>query len=311
VGAEDVVLTTHLTLARLPALVRLAGRWLHSGRPDPARGCLSAAIALCSAGEWAAVEAAFAGDATLAAHVQLTIVLGDWRPFYPFNVMRNAALEPWNSAAQALLPGIRDARCAAAVRSALDLAAAGGGGRGSGALDMRSPPGPLLPLARPWLFVLDVDGVPSGDEGQARAAMARAEAAAAASADDPVRGPPSRRLYTFVTFQSPARVTTADALYELTSVLALAPGNTTGALALAEARFSADAWERQQRLDMLTSLKGRRGWFRRPADSEPRLGRYRMHSEPYVIGRAPLPQEKPPSIDELWKAHDRESRREW
>jgi hypothetical protein len=53
---------------------------------------------LCSAEEWAAVAAVLDGSDVAREHLQVHVVLGAWQPFYPFNVMRNAALEPWNSA---------------------------------------------------------------------------------------------------------------------------------------------------------------------------------------------------------------------
>lgn len=61
-------------------------------------------------------------------------------------------------------------------------------------------------------------------------------------------------------------------------------------------------------------------------DHAPDEIRYACMSRPYLpvnrpkkdpvfpgigIGRAPLPQEKPPTMDEMWKSHERQSRREW
>lgn len=65
-----IVYATHMTMDRLPQLKLLASRW---------QGCVSVAIALCSAAEWQEIETAFAESASLRRYVTVTAVRW-WRP---------------------------------------------------------------------------------------------------------------------------------------------------------------------------------------------------------------------------------------
>lgn len=98
VSEEDVVPVTHMTPERLGAVKLLVARWLGPGRAEPHRGCISLALLLCDRSGWDSFVAEYESTPGFASHVSLHVVQGrKTKATYPFNVMRNAALEPWNS----------------------------------------------------------------------------------------------------------------------------------------------------------------------------------------------------------------------
>ena len=91
---RDVVPVTHMTVDRLPALKLLAKRWAGA---EAAGACISLAVLLCNESDFDKLVSEFQSSALLSGIVSVHVVLGKSSK-YPFNVMRNAALEPWNSA---------------------------------------------------------------------------------------------------------------------------------------------------------------------------------------------------------------------
>ena len=122
---SSVVLATHASPDRFASVLKSAARW---------GGCVSVAVPLCAARDFAAVLAAWGADPAARARVTVHVLLGEAGP-YPFNTARNAALEP-------LLPG-RHAHDAARVALA------------------------------PWALVVDADALASGSEPVFRAAAER------------------------------------------------------------------------------------------------------------------------------------------
>ena len=249
------------------------------------------ALLLCEAAEWRAFDAAIEAEPLLREHVQLNVVLGAWRPWYPFNIIRYAALEPWNSAHMARLPAIRDPTCARETLRAHETGEKAAGARG-GALGPDSPPAPGPPpgdTPRPWLVVIDADGILSCDEARMRALLASAAAQAGTPTDEEPSTPAGRRLYSLVTFQLRARFSDLEKAQAASEFLATDPRDASALLELARARFRRNKWELAQQIDVLTSMEGARGWFARGPDSGSRLGAFKMHAEPYFAAKPPIP----------------------
>ena len=190
---EDVVASTHVTLSRLPALKQLVKRWADGDQ----RACLSVSLSVCSRGDWRAFLATYQKDALMRRHVTVSVVLGQAEPVdYPYNIQRNAALEPWNSAFAKELQQLRSPSNVAAGKAAHAAALAEVRGTllqkaktiGSGSAHHLSVPPPLSPPQpfyserhrrvvgdqRPWLLVIDVDDVPSASAAVIRQLMRRA-----------------------------------------------------------------------------------------------------------------------------------------
>lgn len=303
---EDVVLTTHLTTNRLQALALRAERWFSGSRGPPARGCMSVAVLLCEEGEWQALQAARAAHAVLREHAQVTIVLGAWVKFYPYNVMRNAAMEPWVSAHAGGLAAARHPACArvgaAAHAAAMAAAAPGLPWTQPGCLDPASPPQRVTvaggggegapPLPRPWLIVLDADGLMSCSEVAMKELLARASQGASV-VDRAERGPPARRLFTFLALEAGGGLPAMSAP-AVEALQAVPPGDPHASLAFVSPLIAAGAWGAMHGQSMLTDLLH---WTTRPPSSAPALapyalyhvGRARLPPEPYFAARPPLP----------------------
>lgn len=274
------MIATHSTPDRLGAVRRLLHRWIPRSSP---RGCVSVSILLCTADEWAELQHTLDRDSLMRGHVHITIVLGPWRKFYPFNVMRNAAMEPWNSAHYGLLPSIRAPACAAACRAAHEAAR---GSTDPGYLDSASPPASVVAASmvanlttRPWLLVLDADGVLSSNERVLGDALLNAELAVANRTSE-LEFP--RTLYTFVTLEangnkSVSLLTTAQFL-ETNSV------DPTDSMSFVRRKF--DSLRSAQNLDVLMPL---RAWSRLSPGDSPVAGSYGYSAEPYFASRPPIP----------------------
>ena len=276
---EDVVITTHATTSRLGAVETMLRRWVTAA---PARGCVSVALLLCGEAEWEELVAALARSALLRGHAHISIVLGPWVQFYPYNVMRNAAMEPWNSAHYALLAGIREPACAAAARAAHEAARGSGD---PGFLDaaaegarVAAASGPAALLPRPWLLVLDADGVPSVHEAAMRGALA---SAAAALEHRTPRAALPRQLLTFVAVEANDTKLSKAAL---TAFEATAAGDPNASMAFLHADHP--HLRPQQWFSMLMPYSR---WLHLPLGAEPTRGEYTMHAEPYFAHKAPIP----------------------
>jgi len=81
---DQVIWTTHLNRDRLERIEDLLPRW---------QGCVSLALWVCSADDWAYVAKRHAELPAMLAHVTVHAVLGHGA--YPYNVMRNVALAPF------------------------------------------------------------------------------------------------------------------------------------------------------------------------------------------------------------------------
>ena len=108
VKSEDVVTATHLTIERLPIFIIRLNRWISSASADGTKGCLSLSLLVCNRSEWEHFRSIYYGTPGFKEHVNVNVVLGERRKHYPFNVMRNVALEPWNSALLMDLEWIRE-----------------------------------------------------------------------------------------------------------------------------------------------------------------------------------------------------------
>jgi hypothetical protein len=98
VGSKEVIPATHFTADRIPALFRLVRLWTTPRRGRLRHsGCISASFGASDPSQLAELRIALEDSPGLSAFLLIHVVIGPQTP-YPFNVHRNAALEPWNSA---------------------------------------------------------------------------------------------------------------------------------------------------------------------------------------------------------------------
>lgn len=154
----------------------------YSREVDGACRCISLSLLTCAAEDVVTVVRAVAQDAVLRSSLALHVVIGA-KGLYPFNTMRNSAVEPWQHAYETDGAIALDRRTPTMlVQSRVPLPWPRHRSTCKRAAVTASDVRHMLPSDAPWMFTIDIDAVPAANASVFAQAMAHASRHVASSA---------------------------------------------------------------------------------------------------------------------------------